>query len=652
MPNLFPLKNQLRFALLLFSAWLITASLVANTVIVNSQQSFDTAHDNASANDTIVWADGSYANIFMDIEKNSLTVMSETLGNTVFTGSSRADIDGDNVNFIGFQYVGGDIGTSNVVNIRGSNILFTQVNIRAYRCYKYLRVREESQYVDITYCNFENRLTVADQNILSILVDNNQPGYHKVRYCSFKNFPGGGNDEGVEPIRIGVSTQADFNSRSLVEYCYFTQCDGDGELISSKASQNVYRFNTFEDNTKAELVLRHGSEAIVYGNFFLRGKGGIRVREGQDHYIYNNYFFDIDDRPIYLQNESSDPLDNINVAFNTIIDCKPVILGGENNDDPPTDVTFANNIFDNPKNSLFEDATGEETWIGNITSGSLGISRPSTGLVDVNPQLEENGDGFFGLAAGSPAIDAALPGFAALPQFFGMEPIDTDILFDLMNQPRPAAVVEKDLGASEFPHTVAISPIATEENTGPDYNTSILPSVLPVEWHYFRGEARGKSSLLTWATATETLTDRFGVERLGPTGEWSEIGSVEATGNGTEYQFLDADPGPTSPVLYRLRQIDLDGSFVYSNIASVNFPLTAGSTTVSPNPTFGPLTIITNLNADRDVPYRIINALGQTVMRGLFPAGRGSTELMLAQKLKAGTYFLSIGEESLPIILR
>jgi hypothetical protein len=217
-------------------------------------------------------------------------------------------------------------------------------------------------------------------------VDANNPGYHKIQYCSFKNFDGTGNDLGIEPIRIGLSTQADRNSRSLVEFCYFTQCNGDGEIISSKASQNVYRFNTFENNPLAELVLRHGSENIVYANFFLNGKGGVRIREGQDQYIYNNYFYDIDDRPLYIQNEASDPLANINIAFNTIVDCKEVDLGGSGSN-PPTNVVFANNIFADPKNRLFEDATNTETWIGNLSDGILGISNPSSGLNSGNPGL-------------------------------------------------------------------------------------------------------------------------------------------------------------------------------------------------------------------------------------------------------------------------
>lgn len=470
------MKKVLLKSTFALSFLLVSSLLHATTFFVDSQQSFDNAQRSAAANDTIIWRNGTFSDIFMDIDKDRLFIAAETLGGTVFNGASRVDITGDYITLEGFQFVGGDIGTRDVINTRGSYNTFTQINIRAYTCYKYLRVREESQYVDITYCNFENRLNQADQNILSILVDANQPGYHKIQYCSFKNFEGMGNDEGVEPIRIGLSTQANRNSRTLVEYCYFTQCNGDGELISSKASQNVYRFNTFEDNPVAELVLRHGSEGVVYGNFFLKGKGGVRVREGQNHYIYNNYFYEIDDRAIFLQNESSDPLDNINIAFNTIVDCSEVILGGDGSF-RPTNVTFANNILTDPDDSLFEDRTGTETWISNIVFGNVGISTPRPGLIVVDPKLELNSAGFWGLSATSPAIDTAQSGYAPLPQFMGMDPIDTDVSFDMMGQNRPAAIGDRDLGANEFPHNTLIQPIATEANTGPSYNTSILTSV-------------------------------------------------------------------------------------------------------------------------------------------------------------------------------
>lgn len=460
------------FAILL----LLSFNISATTTFVASQSEFNAAHSSASPNDSIIWQAGIFDDIYMNITKSNLYIGSIELGATIFSGASRVRITGDYITLEGVQFVDGDIGTSDVINTYGSYNHFNQINIRAYTCYKYLRIREECQYVDVTYCNFENRLNLADQNILSILVDENQPGYHKIQHCSFKNFDGGGNDDGIEPIRIGLSTQADHISRSLVEYCYFTQCNGDGELISSKATQNVYRFNTFEDNPKAELVLRHGSEAIVYGNFFLNGKGGVRVREGQNHYIYNNYFYELDDRAIYLQNASSDPLDNINIAFNTIVDCSEIILGGDGSY-KPTRVTFTNNIFADPDDNLFEEPTGTETWIANISFGNLGMSLPANGMTAIDPELAENSVSFFGLGENSPAINAAETGFASLPQFSGMITIDTDLAFDLMGQERPENTEEKDLGCNEYPHNVLIQPIATEENTGPSYNTSTISNV-------------------------------------------------------------------------------------------------------------------------------------------------------------------------------
>ncbi len=459
--------------------------LNATTIYVSSQQEFDNAHDTAAMNDSIVWRAGTYSNIYMEVTKDHLFISAETLGNTIFNGASRVEIRGDYVTLQGFQFLDGNIDTRDVVSIRGSHIQITQINIERYRSYKYLRVRESSQYVDITYCNFENRLNLDDQNILSILVHESNPGYHKIQWCSFKNFEGTGNDLGIEPIRIGLSTQADRISRTLVEYCYFTQCNGDGEIISSKATQNVYRFNTFEDNPLAELVLRHGSQAIVYGNFFLGGKGGVRVREGQDHYIYNNYFYDLWDRTIFLQNESSDPLADINIAFNTVVNSAEIRLGGDGDSNPPKDVTFTNNIFADAKEPIFRNATGTETWLGNMTEGAIGISSPSSGITGTNIQLVENSEGFFGLSSNSPAIDAAVSGFKPLPQFEGVAEIDSEISFDLMGQNRPAPITEKDLGCNEYPHEILIQPIATAANTGPVYNqpmsTSTSNNLITVE---------------------------------------------------------------------------------------------------------------------------------------------------------------------------
>ena len=72
----------------------------------------------------------------------------------------------------------------------------------------------------------------------------------------------------------------------------FKHCNGEPEIITSKSSNNIYRYNLFFESEGA-LTLRHGNATHVYGNYFignnLRRTGGIRVI-GEDHEICRNYF--------------------------------------------------------------------------------------------------------------------------------------------------------------------------------------------------------------------------------------------------------------------------------------------------------------------------------------------------------------------------
>jgi hypothetical protein len=446
---------------------LVSAYISAQTrYLVSSGQEFSAAQQEASAGDSIIWASGIYFDTRMDIDKDGIIVTAEEYGTVLFSGVSRVVINADEVTFSGIQYIGGFIGNLDVIRIYGNDVLFTHVNIQNYTCFKYLRVYQESRRCTISHCNFENRLNLDDQNILSILVDN-EPGYHKIQYCSFKNFDGIGQDQGIEPIRIGVSTQGELDSRTLVEYCYFTRCNGDGEIISHKSRQNVYRYNTFENNPVAELVLRHGDEGIVYGNFFLNNMGGIRIREGSNHFVYNNYFEGNNRRSILLQNEASDPLFDIHIYHNTIVNSEEIILGSSGNN-PPSNVIIANNIFSNPLDRLFVQDTGNETWIGNLSFGTLGITPPSLGLLVTDPFLTENSQGFYQPGSNSPAITAADDGYISIPLYPGMQ-YDNAIELDLMKESRPELITDRAIGASEFSTVVNVQPHATEMNTGPSY---------------------------------------------------------------------------------------------------------------------------------------------------------------------------------------
>lgn len=459
-----------------------------NKYSVNSKNTFDMALNSAVSGDTIEWINGTYSNIFMDITVAGITVQAATSGGVIFNGASRVEIDKDanDVTFTGFQYIGGDIDTDHVAVIYGSNVLFENINISEYTSYKYLIIDDESQYTTIKNCNFEHRINNPDQNILSILVSSSQPGFHKIQYCSFKNFDGEPDDEGsigdagVEAIRIGVSTTAEFESKSIIEYCYFTSCNGDGEIISHKARECIYRYNTFENNPSSELVLRHGDRGVVYSNFFINNMGGVRIQEASDHVIYNNYFNNLTDRSVYLRDDDSDPVENVLIAYNTFVNTESLLLSGGGDDTAPTNTTIANNIFSNTSNNnLIDDVVGTETWIGNMYDGTLGITIPSSGMSAENLQLSLNAEGYYSIASTSPVIDNAESGYPTLPIFSELD-YDTTIALDLLLNTRPSDESLKDVGCEEYSSTNVIKPHVTEENTGPDYlNNTTLSTYTP-----------------------------------------------------------------------------------------------------------------------------------------------------------------------------
>ena len=602
---------------------------------VSSGSEFSSAQAQAIAGDTIAWVPGTYSNTRMDIDKDGLIVTADPYGTVLFTGVSRVVINADDVTFSGFQYVGGFIGTLDVIRIFGSDVLITQVNIQNYTSHKYLVVDEESRRTTISYCNFENRLNSDDKNILSVLVDD-EPGFHKLQHCSFKNFDGIGKDQGIEPIRIGVSTQAHLDSRTLVEYCYFTECSGDGEIISHKARQNVYRYNTFENNPVGELVLRHGDEGIIYGNFFLNNKGGIRIREGSDHYIYNNYFDGINERAIWLMNDPADPVSDVHIYHNTIINSENVRLGGDGSN-PPTNVTFANNVFANPIDELFNMETGDETWINNLSFGDLGFDNPSTGITEIDPMLYENGEGFFQPESDSPVITSAIDGYPAVPLFEGME-YDNEILLDLMKESRPVSITDRAIGASEFLSTSIVQPHATELNTGPSYLFDNLVDYLAANASQFfigeEGESRSISisSNMDWTVVIDS-TDWISTDVSSGTGDSQLNITIDANEQNLRRSGTLTITGGTESVTILVNQ-DADQTTSVIDI-------TDSEVLLFPNPTDGRINLQNLPSATTSSLIELVSLDGQRIFSKEYRIVNNELVLDL-DKVLPGTYVLNI----------
>lgn len=110
---------------------------------------------------------------------------------------------------------------------------------------------------------------------------------------------------------------------------------------------------------------------------------------------------------------------------------------------------------------------------------------------------------------------------------------------------------------------------------------------LPVRLTFVRGEwVAGEGSVLTWQTSEEINNDHFDVERSVDAKSFEKIGRVAGKGTSStrqNYQFVDPS-APGDITYYRLKQVDLDGSYQYSQIVAIRRGIELVNLTLWPNP--------------------------------------------------------------------
>jgi len=118
---------------------------------------------------------------------------------------------------------------------------------------------------------------------------------------------------------------------------------------------------------------------------------------------------------------------------------------------------------------------------------------------------------------------------------------------------------------------------------------------IPVSFLYFNAFAKNNRSLLEWKTSQEINSAYFDVERSIDAIHYEFIGKVNAAGNSqvpVAYQFTDLQP-LNGLNYYRLKQVDLDGRFIYTPTRLVRFSnLQITPVKMYPNPTAGMLFIV------------------------------------------------------------
>lgn len=172
-------------------------------------------------------------------------------------------------------------------------------------------------------------------------------------------------------------------------------------------------------------------------------------------------------------------------------------------------------------------------------------------------------------------------------------------------------------------------------------------SPLPIELVEFTAKLNSnKKTDIEWTTATEINSDYFNIERSADGIVFENIQTLAAAGNSTYIiNYATIDQNPLKGVsYYRLKQIDFDGNFTYSQIASINNDDSSMEVNLFPNPSFdGAFNLDITGSENEEILVVLYNANGQMVYSKAIITTSNQTRVAIetSGELPSGIYWVT-----------
>lgn len=205
-----------------------------------------------------------------------------------------------------------------------------------------------------------------------------------------------------------------------------------------------------------------------------------------------------------------------------------------------------------------------------------------------------------------------------------------------------------DSYSSIGPSTIVVSGRANRADEIITYSIKATPcncltQLLPMELLDFKATLEESSVVLNWATASETNTSYFIIERSHDAVSWETISQIEGAGNSQNlktYSIYDSSPLENISY-YRLKQVDINGNYTYSKIESIS--LNKNETfIIYPNPNTNGILKINAINSNQS-QIKLIDAIGRIIYERYLNSSYAELDLTAFEK---GVYVLLITNES------
>jgi hypothetical protein len=143
-------------------------------------------------------------------------------------------------------------------------------------------------------------------------------------------------------------------------------------------------------------------------------------------------------------------------------------------------------------------------------------------------------------------------------------------------------------------------------------------------------------ALIIWSVATQINNEKYIIEHSNNGKDFSPIGEITGDGTNSEtkqYEYIHSSPS-IGINYYRIKQMDYDGQYSYSDIASVRYD-GGGETNIYPNPATSEVTIITTAPTS----LQIMDIYGRVLSKQ--DISEGQNTINLAELQTRNTYLCS-----------